>query len=526
MVPNTANQSSQALLKRFVQFGDQRAFAEIVRTHADLVYSAALRLLGEHRHAADDVAQTVFADLSTKARSLPEDIALAGWLHQHTCFVAKKALRTELRRLRREDTAHAMTTSDDASDALWLQVRPLLDDALGELPEADRHALVLRFLQGRPFKTIAESFSTSEDAARMRVGRALDRLREVLAKRGVLTTSDALDNALANYAVVAVPAALIAVITAATATAAVTIALPILTAMKAAKVAAAALVVAGGVLLVREYQENARLRDHLAQLRSLQAELDKLQEEKDRLASRVPSIDEVNAARRSLDELQRLRLSEKTLFAELTKAQTKTPKESVVAVSTNYPPEFRVRKNQGSTTLTPGHVLATWQFDEESKRCLLFLIQPVYEPESASFTIRTKALETDWNDPDRSPVESLPLPNSPAQWSDKTLSSEAAEELVKTWETMSGSDVLSAPTLTTADRREAMIQVNQMTEWQGTNYPTGLTFKLWPAWNAAAQNLTDAAGAPPKIRLGWSAEVAELRKEFEPPKPATPKPEE
>ena len=149
MVPNTANQSSQALLKRFVQFGDQRAFAEIVRTHADLVYSAALRLLGEHRHAADDVAQTVFADLSTKARSLPEDIALAGWLHQHTCFVAKKALRTELRRLRREDTAHAMTTSDDASDALWLQVRPLLDDALGELPEADRHALVLRFLQGR-----------------------------------------------------------------------------------------------------------------------------------------------------------------------------------------------------------------------------------------------------------------------------------------------------------------------------------------------------------------------------------------
>ena len=525
MVPNSANQSAQAQLKRFVQFGDQRAFAEIIRTHADLVYSAALRLLGEHRHAADDVAQTVFSDLSAKAGSFPEDIALAGWLHQHTCFVAKKALRTELRRLRREDTAHAMTISDDASDALWLQVRPLLDDALGELTEADRHALVLRFLQGRPFKSVAETLSTSEDAARMRVGRALNRLREVLAKRGVHTTSDALDGALANYAVVAAPAALIAVITASTATAAITTALPILTAMKAAKVAVAALVIAGGVLLVRDYQENARLRDELAQFRSLQAELDKLQEEKDRLAARVPSIDEVNAARRSLDELQRLRLSEKSLFAELTKAQTKTTKESVVAVSTNYPSEFRVRKNQGVTTLTPGHVLATWQFDEESKRCLLFLIQPIYEPEGGLFTLRTKAVESDWTDPTRSPLEGLELPNSSAQWSEKTLSPEAAEELVKSWQNTVGIDVLSAPTMTTLDRKEATIQINQMKEWQGTNYPVGLTFKLWPAWNAAAQNFTDAAGAPPKIRLGWSAEVAELRKEFEPPKPS-PKPEE
>lgn len=525
MVPNTSNHSAQALLKRFVHFGDQRAFAEIVRTHADLVYSAALRLPGEHRHAADDVAQTVFADLSAKAGSLPDDIALAGWLHQHTCFVAKKALRTELRRLRREDTAHAMTPSDDASDALWLQVRPLLDNALGELPEADRHALVLRFLQDRSFKAVAETLATSEDAARMRVGRALDRLREVLAKRGVLTTSDALDGALANYAVVAAPAALIAVIAASTATAAVSTALPFLTAMKAAKVAAAALVVAGGVLLVRQHQENARLRDDLAQFRSLQAEIDKLQEEKDRLAARVPSIDEVNAARRSLDELQRLRLSEKSLLAELVNAHPKTNQPPVVAVSTNYPSEFRVRKNQGTTTLTPGHVLATWQFDEESKKCLLFLIQPVYEPDGGQFTLRTKAVESDWTDPTRSPLEGLELPNSLTQWSEKTLSPEAAEELVKSWQNTVGTDVLSAPSVTVGDRRDGRVSVMDMKEWQGTNYPVGVTFNLTPAWNAAAQNFTDAAGAPPKIRLSWSAEVAELRKEFEPPKPA-PKPEE
>ena len=218
-------------------------------------------------------------------------------------------------------------------------------------------------------------------------------------------------------------------------------------------------------------------------------------------------------------------LTEKSLFAELTKAQTKTTKESVVAVSTNYPSEFRVRKNQGTTTLTPGHVLATWQFDEESKKCLLFLIQPVYEPDGAQFTLRTKAVESDWTDPTRSPLEGLELPNSLTQWSEKTLSPEAAEELVKSWQNTVGTDVLSAPSVTVGDGRDASVRVSDMKEWQGTNYPVGLTFKLWPAWNAAAQNFTDAAGAPPKILLSWSAEVAELRKEFEPPKP-TPKPDE
>lgn len=526
MVPNTANQSAQALLKRFVQFGDQRAFAEIVRTHADLVYSAALRLLGEHRHAADDVAQTVFADLSAKAKSLPEGIPLAGWLHQHTCFVAKKAPRTELRRLRREDTAHAMNTSDDASDALWLQVRPLLDDALGELPEADRHALVVRFLQGRPFKSVAETLATSEDAARMRVGRALDRLREVLAKRGVFTTSDALDGALTNYAVVAAPAALIAVIAASTATAAVSTALPLLTAMKAAKVAAAAFVVAGGVLLVREYQENARLKDELAQFRSLQAEIDKLQEEKDRLAARVPSIDEVNAARRSLDELQRLRLSEKSLLAQLAKSPPATNSLPTLPVSRIYPPEFRTRANNGLTALAQGDVLTTWLFDGQKKSFLLFLIQPVHDATTGTFTVRTKALESPWSDQDQPPLASLPIPRKAGQWTDRVLSATAAADLLKSWETLEGADILSGPTITTADRRDAVVEVTQMTEWKGTNYPTGITFKVTPNWNAHPHDLTDVSSSPPKIWLDWSAEVTELREQFHQTNPVAPNPSE
>lgn len=413
------NESAETLLKTFAASGDNAAFTGIVRNHASLVYSTALRLLGEHRHLADDVTQTVFTDLAAKARTLPTDVPLAGWLHQHACFVARKALRTELRRLRREDTAHAMNFSDDASDALWLQVRPLLDDALGELPDADRHALVLRFLQGRPFKSVAETLATSEDAARMRVGRALDRLREVLAKRGVLTTSDALDGALANYAVIAAPAALIAVITASTATAAVSTALPFLTAMKAAKVAVAALVVAGGVLLVRQHQENARLRDDLAQFRSLQAELDNLQEEKNRLAARVPSIDEVNAARRSLDELQKLRGQVSTLQTAAKPASTNsapqmTPEDEAAwaDVAKRSLHSFRAQAN---TAIKAGDSIVLGGWETKPGRTLVAVVTPSFvdaagnltSDENAAIVIEGRFVETstemlkslglDWN---------------------------------------------------------------------------------------------------------------------------------
>ncbi len=480
MVPNTANQSAPALLKRFVQFGDQRAFAEIVRTHADLVYSAALRLLGEHHHAADDVAQTVFADLSAKAGSLPDDVALAGWLHQHTCFVAKKALRTELRRLRREDTAHAMTPSDDASDALWFQVRPLLDNALGELPEADRHALVLRFLQGRPFKSVAETLATSEDAARMRVGRALDRLREVLAKRGVLTTSDALDGALANYAVVAAPAALIAVIAASTATAAVSTALPFLTAMKAAKVAAAALVVAGGVLLVRQHQENARLRDDLAQFRSLQAEIDTLQEEKNRLAARVPGIDEVNAARRSLDELQKLRSQvssmQKTIETQAkdmaaSAAREKEPDWNEIASKTIH---HFAASAEGSIQSGNTMVLGGWETSPGKTTVALITPKDIangtqIEIESRFIDVPTEALKEmnlDWARSGTNQVDAL-----------AELGGELAKAVLERFTQMKGVDVLSSPKVITANGREARVAVTDVTS------VGPLTFELGPKFN-------------------------------------------
>src|SRR5262245_41529124 len=97
---------SGQLLRKYVGQRDEQAFDELVKRHVDLVYSTALRQVGD-AHTAQDVAQTVFTDLARKASALPRDVVLGGWLYRHTCFTAAKALRTERRRQIREQEAVA-----------------------------------------------------------------------------------------------------------------------------------------------------------------------------------------------------------------------------------------------------------------------------------------------------------------------------------------------------------------------------------------------------------------------------------
>src|SRR3954462_1203229 len=93
-----------ALLKEFVRKRRDTALAELVRRHADLVYSAALRQTGgRNRALAEDVTQEVFVLLATKAASIRDGEALAGWLLITTRFAALNALRSESRRRRHEN---------------------------------------------------------------------------------------------------------------------------------------------------------------------------------------------------------------------------------------------------------------------------------------------------------------------------------------------------------------------------------------------------------------------------------------
>ncbi len=194
--------SSRTLLSRYVDDTDEAAFAEIIRRHLPLVYSTALRKLGGDRSLAEDCTQIVFIDLVRKASKIGTDVSLGAWLHRHTGFTASKMVESERRRKRREygaaeQDAYDRLSVETAHSTSW-QLIQVVDDALGRLPERDRTAIALRFLDGHRLKYIGELLGTSEDAARKRVARALDKLRQILQNRGVTLSAISLSGLLAK----------------------------------------------------------------------------------------------------------------------------------------------------------------------------------------------------------------------------------------------------------------------------------------------------------------------------------------
>jgi RNA polymerase sigma factor (sigma-70 family) len=204
------------LLRRFVETDSEAAFAELVQRHLGLVYSAAMRQVNGDPQMAQDVAQMVFTDLARKAASLLQHQFLAGWLYTGTHFAAAKAVRTECRRRQYEEEALAMHElfQDPTPDSDWQPLRPVLDQLMHQLKASDRTVLLMRFFENRAFADIGGRLGLSEEAVRKRVDRALEKLRLLLAKRGV-TTSGALGIMLSSHAVQIAPAGLAATLTSA-----------------------------------------------------------------------------------------------------------------------------------------------------------------------------------------------------------------------------------------------------------------------------------------------------------------------
>jgi RNA polymerase sigma factor (sigma-70 family) len=196
---------TRQLLADYVASNSETAFGDLVASYVDLVYSAAIRLVNGDAHLAEDVAQTVFADLAKLARTLPKEVMLGGWLHRHTCFVASKVLRSERRRQERERQAVEMNTLEDHSAANLASLTPVLDEAVNQLNAEDRAAILLRFFEQKDFRSVGESLGSTEEAARKRVDRALEKLQGLLKLRGVTLSGTALASALAAHSVSAAP---------------------------------------------------------------------------------------------------------------------------------------------------------------------------------------------------------------------------------------------------------------------------------------------------------------------------------
>jgi RNA polymerase sigma factor (sigma-70 family) len=205
--------SDAALFQRYQAAPDGESFRQLVDRHLPLVWSTARRLANGDAALAEDIAQIVFTDFARKAPALPPDTLAAGWLHRHTCFTARKMVRTEIRRRTREHTAAQIQLHDTMHpepDALWLEAAPHLDTAIDQLSRADREALLLRFWQQQDHRSIGAALGTSEDTARKRIARALEKLRALLRRRGVLLTVAFLGQCLTDHATAAVPSALAA----------------------------------------------------------------------------------------------------------------------------------------------------------------------------------------------------------------------------------------------------------------------------------------------------------------------------
>lgn len=408
--------NDQQLLRRYAADGSEAAFGEIVARHVDLVYSAAFRRTGGDAHLAQDVAQLVFTDLARKVRSLPEHVVLPGWLHQATRYAAAQLLRTERRRAAREQEAVTMNsilseadadpTRRSPTDADWAQIRPLLDEALDELGDDDRDALVLRFFEQRSLAEVGQALGANEDAARKRVTRALEKLRADLVRRGITTTAATLSAAISVNAVQTAPVGLAATLsttaiagttlTTVAATATKTIAMTTL--QKTIIGATLAAAVGTGIYEARQASNARADADILRQQQAALTELvQQLRSENNQAAHRVSAMANSNKNSAISTELLRLRgeVARLRKEAEAVAADAKEAKDLQsrwLDVVSNTPP-IRTYTSTSMTTAAWGQTILSGGWKTPSGKRAIVLTTLHRGDDVKQVTIMSKVLE-------------------------------------------------------------------------------------------------------------------------------------
>ena len=293
------NSDAMALVREYAQSNSEQAFATLVSQHVNLVYSVALRQVLDP-HLAEEIAQSVFIILARKATSLSPKTILSGWLCRTARYVSANTLSIQRRRQFREQEAHMESILNEPEPGAWNQIAPLLDEALNYLGEKEHDAVVLRFFDGKELRQVGAAMGTTEDAARMRVNRGVEKLRDFLTRKGVTLSATAITGAVAVNSVQAAPAGLAAAITTAalsgtaittTAFIAATKAIAMTTLQKATIAATLAIVAGAGI---HQAYKASQLRDQVQMLQQQQKPLaeqvQQLQHERDDAKSQLESL--------------------------------------------------------------------------------------------------------------------------------------------------------------------------------------------------------------------------------------------
>jgi RNA polymerase sigma factor (sigma-70 family) len=201
--------SDGELLKRFVEQKEEAAITILVQRHGPLVLGVCQRVLGD-AHAAEDAFQATFMVLVRRARGISRRQPLGGWLFAVAQRIAMKArARTALRR-DRERRLEAVPCADAFDEITRRELRSILDEEVGRLPQKYRTPIVLCYFEGKSYDQAAQELGLPKSSLGHRVARGREVLRQRLARRGIVLPAGVLVTAFSETVAAApVPALMI-----------------------------------------------------------------------------------------------------------------------------------------------------------------------------------------------------------------------------------------------------------------------------------------------------------------------------
>ena len=498
------SQTDHQLLTRYATQRAEDAFAEVVRRHVDLVHSAALRQV-RSPELAEEVAQAVFIELARQARHLPPGTVLAAWLYHVTRRRAIDLVRREAGRRLREQTAQQLQVMNATAED-WTHIEPLLDDAMDALEETDRLAVLLRYFQNKPLREVGQAIGGTEDAAQKRVSRAVERLREFFAKRGVTVGTSGLVVVVSANAVQSAPAGLALTISTAVAVAGTTAAAAALTAATKTvamttlqKTLIAATLAVATLIGIYEASRASALRKTINTLRQQQTALsEEANRDCDEAARQLAGLRAENERlKRGTAELVRLRGEVSRLRQDLAAASRRVARVDAAA-STNEakpaPEPVRLFEANAQVTVPSGQTLVLGGWTTAPGKLTLVFVKPNILELSSADRIGSIMLECRFIELSEEVLAKAASEVSLASLNKKIdgeesftpglFSEKNAAQILAILEADARTSVVGAPRIQTGDGISAIMSATEQKVVEGREYPLGLSLEVAPSIGA------------------------------------------